>query len=74
MRSDLYESDSVWQASDFVIIIHRPDQLGIAEYGINRLPSDGKIFLHILKVRDGEGGIVIQYENELNFSNIKESL
>jgi replicative DNA helicase len=74
MRSDLYESDSVWQASDFVLIIHRPDQLGIAEYGTNRLPTEGKIFMHILKARDGDGGVIIQYDNELKYSNIKESL
>lgn len=38
MRSDLSASDAIFQASDFVIAVHRPEILNLAIYGVRRLP------------------------------------
>ena len=71
MRSDLSASDAIFQASDFVIVIHRPEILNLAIYGIQRLPVKNKIYLHFLKVRDGEP-CILSFENELKYSNLVE--
>ena len=51
-RSDLSSSDAVFQASDYVIIIHRPEILGILSYGYTNLSVKNMIFLHILKTME----------------------
>ena len=48
-RSDLSSSDAVFQASDYVIIIHRPEILGLVSYGYNNLVTKDIIYLHFLK-------------------------
>ncbi len=48
-RTDIFGSDAVYHASDYVIVIHRPEIIGIKEYGIQSLPSEGMIYLHIIK-------------------------
>jgi replicative DNA helicase len=35
-RSDISTSDSVWQASDYVLVLHRPELLNIMLYGVNK--------------------------------------
>ena len=50
-RKDLFGSDSIFQTSDYVIVIHRPEILGIKGYGKNNLPVIDKIYLHILKIK-----------------------
>lgn len=72
MRSDLSASDAIFQASDYVIIIHRPEILNLQFYGVNRLPTKNKIYLHLLKVREGEPCILI-FENELKYGNLIET-
>jgi replicative DNA helicase len=49
MRSDLSSSDAIFQASDYVIIIHRPEILGLNEYGPHNLPVTDCIYIHFLK-------------------------
>ena len=36
MRSDLSTSDFIFQSSDYVIVLHRPELLGITAYGPQR--------------------------------------
>jgi len=48
-RSDLSSSDAVFQGSDYVIVIHRPELLGIMSYGIYNLPVKDYVYLHFLK-------------------------
>jgi len=69
-RNDIFGSDFLYFASDYVMITHRPEILGIKAYGPKRLPAD-KIYLHIIKNRDGEQGI-IAFNNELKYNNIEE--
>jgi len=71
MRSDLSSSDSVFQASDYVMVIHRPETLQIKEYGPHSIPTYNQVFWHILKNRDGEIKI-LRFENDLKHNNLIE--
>ena len=70
-RRDIFGSDSLFQASDYVIVIHRPELLGIKSYGVNNWPVKDKIYLHFLKVREGEPKI-LSFVNNLKFNRIDE--
>ena len=70
-RSDLSSSDAVFQASDYVIIIHRPEILGLLTYGYNNLPTKDMIYLHFAKNRDGESKI-LKFINDLKHNNLIE--
>jgi replicative DNA helicase len=70
-RSDLSSSDAVFQASDYVIILHRPEILGLATYGYNNLPVKDMVYVHFLKNRDGEVKI-LKFINDLKYNNLKE--
>ena len=72
MRSDLSSADAIFQASDYVIVIHRPEILGIQEYGLNRLPTTNKVYLHILKNRDAGKPCILEFENDLKYNNLVE--
>ena len=69
MRSDISTSDTVYQASDYVIVIHRPETLNITEYGPERIPTKDAVFLHIIKNREGELKI-LKFKNELQFNTL----
>lgn len=71
MRSDLSSSDSIFQGSDIVTVLSRPEILGITAYGPQRLPVQNKIYLHFLKQREGELAI-IEYENNLKYNDLIE--
>ncbi len=72
MRSDLAASDAIFQASDYVIAIHRPELLGLSIYGSRRLPVKNKIYLHFLKVRDAGEPCILEFDNELKYGNLIE--
>ena len=72
MRSDLSSSDAIFQASDYVCVIHRPEILGIQEYGPNHLPTSNKVYIHILKNRDAGKPCILEFENDLAFNNLIE--
>lgn len=72
MRSDLSSSDAIFQASDYVLVIHRPEILGIQEYGPNHLPTENKVYLHMLKNRDAGKPCIIEFENDLMYNNLIE--
>lgn len=72
MRSDLSASDAIFQASDYVLAIHRPEVLQLQFYGVNRLPVKNKVYLHLLKVREGEP-CILSFENELKYGNLIET-
>lgn len=72
MRSDLSSSDSIFQASDYVLVIHRPETLNIQEYGPNRLPTTNKVYIHILKNRDAGKPCILEFENDLAYNNLIE--
>ena len=72
MRSDISSSDAIFQASDYVMVIHRPEMLGIQEYGPNHLPTQNKVYIHVLKNRDAGRPCILEFENDLMFNNLLE--
>ena len=73
MRSDLSSSDAMFQASDYVLVMHRPEILNIQEYGPNRLPTQNKVYMHMLKNRDAGKPCILEFENDLMYNNLIES-
>ena len=72
MRRDLFGSDSLFQSSDYVIVLHAPEQLGIEIYGPSKLPVKNMIYMHFLEVREGEPKI-LSFINNLKFNSIEEA-
>lgn len=73
MRSDLSSSDSIFQASDYVLVLHRPEILGIVEYGSSHLPTNNKVYIHMLKNRDAGKPCILEFENDLMYNNLIET-
>ena len=73
MRSDLSSSDAIFQASDYVLVIHRPEILNIHEYGPDHLPTNNKVYIHILKNRDAGKPCILEFENDLMYNNLIET-
>lgn len=73
MRSDLSSADAVFQGSDYVVVIHRPEILGIEQYGPNHLPTTNKVYMHILKNRDAGKPCILEFENDLMYNNLIET-
>lgn len=71
MRKDVFGGDSVFQASDYLLILHRPEILGIRAYGPKALPVKNYIYLHFLKNREGEP-VVLQFHNNLKYNRIED--
>ena len=72
MRSDLSSSDAMFQASDYVFVLHRPEILNIREYGPNHLPTNNKVYMHLLKNRDAGKPCILEFENDLAYNNLIE--
>lgn len=71
MRKDISTSDAVYQASDYVLVLHRPELLGITGYGVNGLPVKNVIYLHIIKNREGDLK-VLKLFNNLKYNSIED--
>jgi len=71
MRSDIFGSDSLFHSSDYVIVLHRPDLLNLEKYGPERKPVFNRIYMHFLKVREGELKI-LRFENNLKHNSIDD--
>lgn len=74
MRSDISSADTIFHASDYVICIHRPELLNIQVYGPNRLPVRDKVYLHILKNRDAGECSILEFDNDLKYNNLIETI
>lgn len=74
MRSDISSADTIFHASDYVICIHRPELLNIQQYGPNRLPVKNKVYLHILKNRDAGECTILEFDNDLKYNNLIETI
>lgn len=72
MRKDIFGADSLFQASDYVLVIHRPEIIGIEAYGLGGLPVKDRIYVHFLKNREGSLGI-IAFNNNLKYNRMDES-
>jgi replicative DNA helicase len=72
VRSDIFGGDSVFQASDYLIILHRPEILGIRVYGPKGVPTKNGVFMHILKNREGDL-TVLKFKNNLKYNRIEDA-
>ena len=70
-RGDIFGSDAVYQASDYVMISHRPELLLIKGYGASNLPTKDRVYWHVLKARDGEP-VILSMLNKLAHNKIGE--
>lgn len=71
MRRDIFGGDSVFQASDYVLVLHRPELLiHDSAYGPDHLPLKDYVYMHILKNREGELAI-LQFYNKLMYNRIE---
>jgi len=50
MRRDIFGGESVFQSSDYVLVLHRPELLSIKYYGPNNLPTQNLIYMHFLRL------------------------
>jgi len=71
MRRDIFGSESIFQASDYLIVLHRPEMLNIEVYGPGNWPVTNLIYMHFLKNREGELKILC-FENNLKYNRIDE--
>lgn len=74
IRSDISSADTIFHASDYVICIHRPELLNIQQYGPNRLLVKNKVYLHILKNRDAGECTILEFDNDLKYNNLIETI
>ena len=72
MRRDIFGGESLFQASDYVLVLHRPEILGITAYGLSKLPVKDMIYMHCLKAREGEPK-VLSFINNLKYNSIEEA-
>lgn len=70
-RRDLSTSDQVYQCADVVLVIHRPETLGIQRFGINGWETKDMIYLFCIKNRDGEQKI-LKFKNDLKHNKITD--
>jgi len=71
VRRDIFGGDSVFQASDYLIVLHRPEMLNISSYGPEGWPVKDLIYMHFLKVREGNPSILV-FKNNLKYNKIED--
>ena len=70
-RRDIFGSESVFQASDYLLVLHRPELLGLREYGPSNWDTTNLIYMHFLKNREGKPAI-IRFKNNLKHNRMDE--
>lgn len=70
-RRDIFGGESVFQASDYVIVLHRPELLLLKTYGPANWPVANCIYMHFLKNREGELK-VLTFSNDLKHNRIND--
>jgi replicative DNA helicase len=70
-RRDIFGGESVFQASDYVIVVHRPELLLLKVYGPAAWPVANRVYMHFLKNREGELK-VLTFTNDLKYNRIED--
>lgn len=71
VRRDIFGGDSVFQASDYLIVLHRPEILNISSYGPQNWPVKDLVYLHFLKIREGSPSILV-FKNNLKYNRLDD--
>lgn len=56
LKRDIHGSKKLYHASDVVIVVHQPRELGIDSYGPKGIPTDRLVAVHCIKYRSGKTG------------------
>lgn len=70
-RKDIFGGESVFQASDYVIVLHRPELLLLKTYGPAAWPVANLVYMHFLKNREGDLKI-LTFVNQLKYNRLEE--
>jgi replicative DNA helicase len=70
-RRDIFGGESVFQASDYVIVLHRPELLLLKTYGPANWLVANRVYMHFLKNREGELK-VLTFTNNLKYNKIDD--
>ncbi len=71
-KRDIFGGDACYQFSDVVMIAMNPFERGITAYGVKGWPTQGYIYFHFLKVREGQP-LIAQMLNQLQFNRIVDA-
>jgi len=71
--SDLFGADALLQHADSVLLLNRPAEYGITEYGVHKIPVPHANYIgaHLVKSRDGQQGIIHMEANYENFEFVE---
>lgn len=70
--SDLFGADALMQNADAVILMNRPDKMGITEYGPEKIKvEDGMIVFHLIKNRFGDQCMLF-FKQDLKYFEVQE--
>ena len=70
-KKDLFGGDSIYQFSDMVMISHNPFMMGIELYGTKQWPTEGMLYWHFLKIREGQP-MVARMVNNLKYNRVDD--
>jgi len=70
-RKDIFGGESVFQASDYVVVLHRPELLLLKTYGPAGWLVADLVYMHFLKNREGDLK-VLTFKNNLKWNRIEE--
>ena len=68
-KSDVFGADALYQYSDVFMVTHRPEMLNLTSYGPSDLATQGIIYWHYLKTRDGDP-FVAKMKNLLKYNRV----
>jgi len=70
--SDLFGADALMQNADVVMLMNRPDKMGITEYGPEKIKvEDGMIVFHLIKNRFGDQCMLF-FKQDLKYFEVQE--
>ena len=57
-KTDIHGGKQMYWAMDYVLILHRPEELGIVSYGKQAIPTTDLLAAHLIKARKGRVGLI----------------
>lgn len=69
-KTDFHGSKQVYQAADLVMVVHRPELLGITHYGFTQIPTERLVAVHILKQRNYQSNVLIRFTEDFANGNL----
>jgi len=70
-KKDIFGGDALYQMSDIVLVTMNPFQVGMEVYGPHKWPTQGLLYWHFLKVREGEP-VIAKMTNKLAINTVED--